>query len=43
MYVDAATHTLDSGMSFPVIFGENALDPETVPGKAADQIEVFYG
>ena len=43
IYVDAATRTLDSGMGFPVVFGENALDPETVPGKAVDQIEVFYG
>ncbi len=43
IFVDAATRTLDSGMSFPVVFGENALDPETVPGKEADKIEVFYG
>ena len=42
-YMDAATRTLDSGMSFPLIFGANALDPETVPGKEADKIEVFYG
>ena len=42
-YMDTCTRTLDSGMSFPVVFGKNALDPETVPGKAADQIAVFYG
>jgi hypothetical protein len=42
-YMDAATRTLDTGMSFPVVFGKEALDPETVAAKEADQIEVFYG
>ena len=42
-YMDAATRTLDSGMDFPVVFGTNALEPETVPGKAVDRIGKFYG
>ena len=42
-YMDAATRTLDSGMDFPIVFGSNALEPETVPGKAVDRIGKFYG
>lgn len=42
-YMDAQTRTLDTGMTFPVVFGEGELDPETVPGKELEKIEVFYG
>ena len=42
-YMDAATRTLDTGMTFPVVFGDGALDPEAVPGKEGGRIEVFYG
>jgi hypothetical protein len=42
-YMDAKTRTLDTGQVFPVVFGANALDPETVDGKAAELVQVFYG
>ena len=42
-YMDAETRTLDTGQTFPVVFGEAALDPATVQGKAADLVERFYG
>ncbi len=42
-YMDAETRTLDTGQTFPVVFGANALDPETVDGKAAELVQVFYG
>jgi hypothetical protein len=41
--MDAATRTLDTGQTFPVVFGENALDPETVEGKAVELVQKFYG
>lgn len=40
-YTDVQTRTRDSRMTFPVIFGDVALDPETVPGKELEKIKVF--
>ncbi len=42
-YMDAETRTLDTGQTFPVVFGEGALDPATVDGKAAELVKTFYG
>jgi len=42
-YMNAETHTLDTGQTFPVVFGAQALDPATVDGKPAELIEKFYG
>lgn len=42
-YMEAGTRTLDTGMTFPVVFGPGALDPATVGGKRAELVEKFYG
>ena len=42
-YMDAATRTRDTGMTFPVVFGTGALDPDTVVGKPAERVQEFYG
>ncbi len=42
-YMEAGTRTLDTGMTFPVVFGPGALDPATVSGKRAELVEKFYG
>ena len=42
-YMDAATRSLKTGRTFPVIFGEGALDPATVTPKAAELMDVFHG
>ena len=42
-YMKASTKTLDTGQRFPVLFGQDALDPVTVGGKAADLVQRFYG
>ena len=42
-YMEAETRTLDTGQTFPVVFGENALDPKTVKGKADELVDKFYG
>lgn len=42
-YMKASTQTLDTGQRFPVLFGPGALDPATVPGKAAELVQKFYG
>ena len=42
-YMDADTRTLDSGLSFPIVFGAGALDPLRVGGKPADMVQTFYG
>ena len=42
-YMDAATRSVITGDSFPILFGKNAMDPATVPGKSAERIEVFHG
>ena len=42
-YMEAETRTLDTGQTFPVVFGENALEPNTVKGKADELVDKFYG
>tara|TARA_B100000686_G_scaffold354298_1_gene463820 strand:+ start:3706 stop:4521 length:816 start_codon:yes stop_codon:yes gene_type:complete len=42
-YMDARTRTCDTGRTFPIVFGNGALNPETVNGKPAELIETFYG
>ena len=42
-YMDARTRSLKTGQTFPRLFGEGALDPVTVSGKASDQVQVFHG
>jgi phytanoyl-CoA hydroxylase len=42
-YMEAETRTLDTGQTFPVVFGSGALDPARVVGKAADLVQTFYG
>jgi len=42
-YMDAATRSLKTGRTFPVVFGEGALDPATVPPKEAELMDVFHG
>jgi ectoine hydroxylase-related dioxygenase (phytanoyl-CoA dioxygenase family) len=42
-YMDASTRTLDTGQSFPIIFGEMALAPATVNGKPAALVKKLYG
>jgi len=42
-YMDAETRTLDTSQTFSVVFGENALDPESVDGKPAELVQKFYG
>ena len=42
-YMDATTRSLRTGDTFPVLFGEGALDPATVAGKEAARIQVFHG
>jgi len=42
-YMDAATRTLDTGQTFPIVFGAGALAPETVAGKQVELVQTFYG
>ena len=42
-YMEAETRTLDTGQTFPVVFGENAFEPKTVKGKADELVDKFYG
>ena len=42
-YMDAATCSVRTGNTFPVIFGRGALSPATVTGKAAKLVQVFHG
>ena len=41
--MEAQTQTLDTGQTFPIVFGKNALDPKTVNAKANELVEKFYG
>ena len=41
--MEAQTRTIDTGQTFPVVFGENALEPKTVKGKADELVDKFYG
>ena len=42
-YMDAETRTLDTGQTFPIVFGAQALAPATVQGKPAELVAKFYG
>ena len=42
-YMDAETRTFDTGQTFSVVFGAQALNPATVDGKAPELVEKFYG
>jgi hypothetical protein len=42
-YMDAETRTLDTGQTFPVVFGQGALEPASVAGKEAELVRTFYG
>lgn len=42
-YMDAATRTLDTGQTFPIVFGDGALDPATVGDKPEELVQTFYG
>ena len=41
--MDAATRSVLTGDTFPIVFGKDALDPATVAGKEARCVEVFHG
>ena len=42
-YMNAKTRSLRTGQTFPILFGEGALNPATVAGKPSDQVQVFHG
>ena len=42
-YMDVATRSVVTGDTFPVVFGEDALSPDTVTGKSAERIKFFHG
>lgn len=42
-YMEADTRTLDTGLTFPVVFGPGALDPATVGDKEPERVARFYG
>ena len=42
-YMAASTRSLQTGDTFPIIFGKDALDPATVAGKEAARVQVFHG
>ncbi len=42
-YMDVATRSVVTGDTFPIVFGEEALSPDTVTGKAAERIKFFHG
>ena len=42
-YMNAKVRTLDTGQTFPVVFGQNALDPQTMGDKAEELVQKFYG
>ena len=42
-YMSSETRTLDTGQTFPIVFGKNALDPTTIGDKATELIQKFYG
>lgn len=42
-YMDAATRSVLTGDTFPIVFGKDALDPATVAGKETSRVEVFHG
>jgi phytanoyl-CoA hydroxylase len=42
-YMDAATRSVVTGDTFPVLWGQGALDPKAVEGKSAESIAFFHG
>ncbi|MCE2394123.1 phytanoyl-CoA dioxygenase family protein [Candidatus Poribacteria bacterium] len=42
-YMEVATQSVVTGDTFPVVFGEGALSPDTVMGKSAERIKFFHG
>ena len=42
-YMAASTRSLQTGDTFPILFGKDALDPATVAGKEAARVQVFHG
>ena len=42
-YMDVGTRSVVTGDTFPVVFGEGALSPDTVTGKPAERIKFFHG
>ena len=42
-YMEADTRTLDTGLTFPVVFGPGALDPAAVGDKDPERVAKFYG
>ncbi len=42
-YMDVGTRSVITGDTFPIVFGEGALSPDTVTGKAAERIKFFHG
>ncbi len=42
-YMDAGTRSVKTGRTFPMVFGEGAPDPASVPAKAAELMDVFHG
>ena len=42
-YMEAETRTLDTGMTFPVLFGPGALDPANLGDKEPELVAKFYG
>ncbi len=42
-YMDVETRSVVTGDTFPIVFGEGALSPNTVTGKSAERIKFFHG
>lgn len=42
-YMDVETRSVITGDTFPIVFGEGALSPDTVTGKSAERIKFFHG
>lgn len=42
-YMDVRTRSVVTGDTFPIVFGEGALSPDTVTGKSAERIKFFHG
>ena len=42
-YMEVGTRSVITGDTFPIVFGEGALSPDTVTGKSAERIKFFHG
>ena len=42
-YMDVETRSVVTGDTFPIVFGEGALSPDTVTGKSTERIKFFHG